>query len=220
MNGAFTVGNVPDDADAPRSRDHAEDEATAHIWARLTITLATAAGKAVKSMKRGTYTVVARPWIHPQRPRRRARLQPPDDAARVRRHADVEGEARADGDAPLPLRPACADDEGLREDRALERHTRRLESATGISVARRSLKAAAARPLVASQTDRPASRQTGPCVRAFSVSESPGRIVSDPVIPSASMRSKHAAPSAATRRSPARPTHGSAARSRPSRGSG
>ena len=47
------------------------------------ITLKTVKGKAVKTMKRGTYTMVVRDQSHSQRARRRARLQPEDEPADV-----------------------------------------------------------------------------------------------------------------------------------------
>ena len=86
------------------------------------ISLKTSAGKAVKTMKTGTYTVTAR-----DRSRLHnahivgARLQSEDDAP-VRGKSDLEGGSQPRGNASLPLRPACVvRDARFGEDRPLAR---------------------------------------------------------------------------------------------------
>ena len=123
MNGSFAVGNVttPPPTPSPGSKPvTSEVEAPAHLGPGFTITLKTTAGKAVKSMRTGTYTVVVRDRSRIHNAHLvGAGLQPRDEAAHLHRLADVEGEARKGRHAALPLRPALGDDEGLSEDRSL-----------------------------------------------------------------------------------------------------
>ena len=148
---------------------HRQDEASPHIGARVHDHAEDRGRKSVKSMKTGTYTVVVRDRgrthnAHVVAPG----LQPPDDTAHLYGHADLEGEARPHRHVPVPLRPACR-----------ERHE---------GFARRS-SLAWSRPRRPERSRR-AARQTGPCVTAFSVSDSPWSTTSEPVSPSASMRSR------------------------------
>ncbi len=179
MNGSFAVGNVP--TPPPPPTPPAGGAVTPKTKLLLTsgpgfkITLKTATGKTVKSMKRGTYTGCrSRPVAHPQRARRRAGLQPTNLAAHLHGDADLEGQARANRHAPVPLRPACPrGHEGLGEDRPVM--GARPESALADPGRANTPEGGrfAAAVVSTTQTERPARRQTGPCVTAFSVSDKP-----------------------------------------------
>ena len=127
MNGSFTVGNVPTQQPPPQKppgrRGHAEDEARPHVGAGLHDHAQDDRREDREvDEDRHVHRRRARPQPHPQRPRHRTRVQPRDEAADLLRDADVEGEARADRDVPIPMRPARPHgDEGLGEDRRARR---------------------------------------------------------------------------------------------------
>ena len=112
MNGSFTVGNVPPPPNPPPGAEPVTSKSKLQLTSGpgFTITLKTTAGKAVKSMRTGTYTVVVRDRsrIHD------AHLVGPGYNRATKPltyhgHADLEGEARQGRDAALPLRPALRD---------------------------------------------------------------------------------------------------------------
>ena len=132
MNGAFTVGNVPTTPTPPAAAITPRTKLRLTSGPGFTITLATAAGKAVKSMKRGTYTVVVRDrgFIH------NAHVVAPGYNRRTTPLAYVGTQTWKvklvrTGTLRFLCDPHALTMKGSAEDRALERHTRRLESATG-----------------------------------------------------------------------------------------
>ena len=196
MNGSFTVGNVaqppPNPPPGSKSR-HVQVEAPAHLGSRLHDHAEDHGGQGREVDEDGhVHRRRARPLADPQRAPRRPGLQPRDEAAHLHGLADMEGEAGAKAGT---LRFLC-DPHALQGMKGSARSFARPRFAQDRNPrarirSRETLKAAASRPLRSpTQTERPATRQTGPCVSAFSVSESAFRIAIRPVMPSASMRSK------------------------------
>ena len=170
MQGTFTVGNPPTPTAPPSPQAVTPVTPASKLLLTsgpgFTITLKTTGGKTVKAMKTGTYAVIVRDRGRtPRRTRDRSRIRPQRRARSTYTGSQTWKVklARAGTLRFLCDRHAAHRHEGFREDRPLAGAT---------------------------QTERPATRQTGPCVTAFSVSERACTIVIRPAIPSASMRSK------------------------------